>query len=52
VFLTGEGGVGKSRLLNETVQEAQRRGIPTLVGRASVGVPVTTPRALLPAVWR
>lgn len=41
VFVTGEGGIGKSRLLNEVILEAKRRGVPVLVGRASVGGPVS-----------
>jgi len=41
VFLTGEGGIGKTRLLTETVLDARRRGIAVLVGRASLGVPLS-----------
>jgi len=41
VVLVGEGGIGKTRLLNEAAQEARRRGVPVLVGRASVAVPVS-----------
>jgi DNA-binding CsgD family transcriptional regulator/tetratricopeptide (TPR) repeat protein len=37
VFLTGEGGIGKTRLLNETMLDARRRGLAVLVGRASIG---------------
>lgn len=40
VFLTGEGGIGKTRLLAETVLEARRRGMAVLVGRASLGAPL------------
>jgi DNA-binding NarL/FixJ family response regulator len=39
VFLVGEGGIGKTRLLNEAVLDARRRGLAVLVGRASVGTP-------------
>lgn len=41
VFLIGEGGIGKSRLLNETMHEARRRGLAVLVGRASINAPLT-----------
>jgi DNA-binding CsgD family transcriptional regulator len=41
VVLTGEGGVGKTRLLGEVTGEARRRGLAVLVGRA----PLTTPVA-------
>ncbi|HVE18942.1 MAG TPA: ATP-binding protein, partial [Ilumatobacteraceae bacterium] len=41
VFLTGEGGIGKTRLLTETVLDARRRGLTVLVGRASLGVPLS-----------
>jgi DNA-binding CsgD family transcriptional regulator len=41
VFLTGEGGIGKSRLLAEAVAEARRRGLAVLVGRGSLGAPAS-----------
>lgn len=34
VLLTGEAGVGKTRLLIETQREAERRGVLVLKGRA------------------
>ena len=37
LFLTGEGGIGKTRLLNEAMLDARRRGLAVLVGRASIG---------------
>jgi DNA-binding NarL/FixJ family response regulator/tetratricopeptide (TPR) repeat protein len=40
-LLTGEGGVGKTRLLNEVILEGRRRGLAVLVGRASIGAPVS-----------
>src|SRR5689334_16248462 len=33
VVLRGEAGVGKTRLLRETVARGRARGVPTLVGR-------------------
>jgi class 3 adenylate cyclase/tetratricopeptide (TPR) repeat protein len=41
VFLVGEGGIGKTRLLTETLTEARRRGLVVLLGRASTTAPVT-----------
>ncbi|HEU5003328.1 MAG TPA: AAA family ATPase [Actinomycetota bacterium] len=40
VFLTGEGGIGKTRLLAEGILEARRAGMAVLVGRASIAAPV------------
>lgn len=40
LFLTGEGGIGKTRLLAEGVLEARRAGMAVLVGRASITAPV------------
>ncbi len=37
VFLVGEAGIGKSRLVRETVRAAGERGLPVLVGRAVAG---------------
>ena len=41
MFLTGEGGIGKTRLLNETTLDARRRGLAVLVGRASIAAPLS-----------
>jgi DNA-binding CsgD family transcriptional regulator len=41
VFLTGEGGIGKSRLLAEAITDARRRGVAVLVGRGSLGAPAS-----------
>lgn len=40
LFLTGEGGIGKTRLLAEGILEARRAGMAVLVGRASITAPV------------
>ena len=37
VFLTGEAGIGKSRLVRETVRAAAELGVTVLVGRAVAG---------------
>ena len=37
VFLVGEAGIGKSRLIRETVREAGKRGLVVLAGRAVAG---------------
>ena len=37
VFLVGEAGIGKSRLVRETVRAAGERGLPVLAGRAVAG---------------
>src|SRR5919202_2013931 len=41
VFVTGEGGIGKTCLLTEAVSEARRRGLVVLVGRAGLAGPVS-----------
>lgn len=41
LFLTGEGGIGKTRLLNEAVLDARRRGAAVLLARASVASPLS-----------
>jgi ATP/maltotriose-dependent transcriptional regulator MalT len=40
LFLTGEGGLGKTRLLGEVAAEGRRRGISVLSGRAAITTPV------------
>jgi DNA-binding CsgD family transcriptional regulator/tetratricopeptide (TPR) repeat protein len=40
IFLAGEAGVGKTRLLGEVAGEARRRGTAVLSGRAPVTAPV------------
>ena len=37
VFLTGEAGIGKSRLVRETARAASARGLGVLTGRAVAG---------------
>jgi DNA-binding CsgD family transcriptional regulator len=37
VFLTGEAGIGKSRLVRETARAAAARGLAVLIGRAVAG---------------
>ena len=39
VFLTGEAGIGKSRLVRETARAAGASGRLVLTGRAVAGVP-------------
>src|SRR4051794_36650094 len=39
LVLAGEAGVGKTRLLNEALDEAKRVGVTVLVGRSSVVLP-------------
>src|SRR6476646_9714901 len=41
ILLRGEGGIGKTRLLNETARFAEELGLAVLSGRA----PITTPAA-------
>ena len=54
IFLSGDGGIGKTRLAETVVQEATRRGWSTAVGRAypvETGVPYALfSDALLPAL--
>jgi len=41
VWVTGEAGIGKSRLVSEFCEQAAGRGLPVLVGRAvDTGTPV------------
>jgi len=41
IFLVGEGGIGKTRLLHEAMLEARRKGMAVLVGRASAAAPLS-----------
>ena len=39
MIVVGEGGIGKTRLLNEAVADARRRKTAVMIGRASVALP-------------
>jgi DNA-binding CsgD family transcriptional regulator len=51
VFLLGEAGIGKSRLVTETTAWAQLQGMPVLRGRASITGPAAPLRPLTEALF-